>query len=124
LVAQHPFRWYFTRIELKDPVGSSLGAIQKRFSILTKRFDVETPDGRTLFQVSSPIWKLWTFPFTRRGQEIARVSKKWSGILSEAFTDRDNFLVEFLDADLSESERQLVLASAIFIDLLYFEQKT
>jgi uncharacterized protein YxjI len=123
LVAHHPFRWFFTRIELSTPEGKSVGAIEKRFSILTKRFDVENAKGMVIFEVASPIWKLWTFAFKHKGRDLASVNKKWSGLLSEAFTDRDNFMVEFLHADLTDEERQLVMASAVFIDLLYFERK-
>jgi hypothetical protein len=57
------------------------------------------------------------------GKQIAAVHKKWSGILSETFTDRDNFMVEFTSDDLSHDERKLVMASSVFIDLLYFERK-
>ena len=118
-----PFRWFFTRIELKTPEGKPLGAIEKRFSILTKRFDVENSKGLVIFEVASPIWKIWNFAFKHKGRDVPSVNKKWSGLLSEAFTDRDNFMVEFLHADLTDEERQLVMASAVFIDLLYFERK-
>jgi uncharacterized protein YxjI len=123
LIATHPFRWYFTRIDLKDADGRPIGAIQKRFALFTKRFDVENAKGMVIFEVASPIWKLWTFPFKSNGKEVAFVRKKWSGLLSEAFTDRDNFMVEFAHPKLSEDERRLVTVSAVFIDLLYFEQK-
>lgn len=122
LVGHHPFRWFFERIELTETGGKYLGAIQKRFSILTKRFDVQNERGLTILEVSSPIWKLWTFSFKHRGKEVACVKKKWSGVLSEAFTDRDNFLVEFGEG-MSEAEKKIITASAVFIDLLYFERK-
>jgi uncharacterized protein YxjI len=72
-------------------------------------------------EVASPLFKLWTFPFKQRGREVARVQKKWGGLLSEGFTDRDTFLVEFIHPELTEQERQLVLGAALFIDLVYFE---
>ena len=62
-------------------------------------------------EVASPIWKLWTFPFIAGGAEVASVNKKWSGILSEAFTDRDNFQVEFHTQDLPNDQRKVILAS-------------
>ena len=74
-------------------------------------------------EVSSPFWRLWTFPFMARGAQVARVQKKWSGLLAEVFTDKDNFAVDFGDGALGETERRLVLAAAIFIDLQYFEKK-
>jgi uncharacterized protein YxjI len=123
MVGHHPFRWFFERIELRDANGKYLGAVQKRFALLTKRFDIENDKGMTIMEVASPIWKIWTFTFLSQGKKIAEVKKKWSGLLSEGFTDKDNFTVEFSDPSLSESERKVVMASAVFVDLLYFERK-
>lgn len=122
LIANHPFRWFFTRIELRDTQGRFIGAIQKRFSLLTKRFDVENARGMAILEVASPIWKLWTFEFKHQGKPVAKVQKKWSGVFSEMLTDRDNFMVEFTNPSMSEDERHLVMAAAVFIDLLYFEK--
>jgi len=74
-------------------------------------------------EVASPFWKIWTFPFMARGAQVAAVQKKWSGLLAEAFTDKDNFLVDLGEGGLGENERRLVLAAALFIDLQYFEKK-
>lgn len=121
LRVRHPFRLWFQRIEVSDSRGSFMGAVQQRFSILYKRFEVQDPQGRVLMEVASPLFKLWTFSFKKRGQEVARVQKKWGGLLTEGFTDRDTFLVDFGRFELLEHERQLVLAAALFIDLVYFE---
>ncbi|HVK61150.1 MAG TPA: phospholipid scramblase-related protein [Bdellovibrionales bacterium] len=121
--AHHPFRFIFHRFEVMDNYGHLLGVIQQRFSILTKRFDVQTAQGMTLMEVSSPIWRIWTFPFVGYGRERAVVSKKWGGVLTEIFTDKDTFMIEFKDQTLSENERKLVLAASVFIDMKYFEIK-
>ena len=84
---------------------------------------MEDAQGRVILEVSSPIWRIWTFEFRRQGKVVAAVKKRWSGALSEIFTDRDNFLVEFSPGLPIEEERALVLAAAIFIDLQYFEAK-
>lgn len=123
MIANHPFRWFFQRLELREINGRFIGAIQRRFSILTKRFDVQDIQGNTLMEISSPIWRIWTFPFIKQGREVARISKKWSGIGSEIFTDRDNFMVDYFDAKLTNDERALVLASAIYVDLMFFERR-
>ncbi len=122
-LAHHPFRWLFRRIEIRTPSGEPLGAVQQRFSLLSKRFDVENSQGMVVMEVSSPIWKLWTFEFMSGNKAVAYVRKKWSGLMMEAFTDKDNFLVEFSSPDLTNEEKNLVMASAVFIDLLYFEVK-
>jgi uncharacterized protein YxjI len=125
LVAKHPFRFLFKRLEVADAdSGRPIGALQQRFSVIYKRFDVASPDGRVLMRVSSPIWRIWTFRFQAiDGRDRAVITKKWSGALKEIFTDSDNFALEFTDPSLGDDERKLLLASAIFIDLIYFEQK-
>jgi uncharacterized protein YxjI len=123
LVAHHPFRWFFQRLEVTDARGVSLGALQKRFSLFTKEFDVQDARGNVFMEVRCPVWKMWTFPFFKKGTRVATVEKKWSGLFTEAFTDRDRFRIEFSDRALSEVERSLILAAAIFIDLQYFETK-
>ena len=123
LIAHHPFRWFFQRLEIRTGEGRPLGALQKVFSLLTKRFDVEDATGRTRMTVSSPLWRLWTFPFCKGERQVAVVSKKWSGLLAEGFTDRDRFRVEFEDQRLTAEERQMILAAALFIDLQFFEKQ-
>jgi uncharacterized protein YxjI len=123
LRAVHPFRLFFQRLEVSTADGRNIGAIQQRWAVFSKRFDVTDSSGRLLLRVASPIWRPWTFAFQRDGRELARVEKKWSGMLQEAFTDADRFRVAFESPELGVDERALVLAAAIFIDLAYFERK-
>ena len=109
-------------IEVALESGRPVGALQQRFSFLYKRFDVLDPNGQVSMQVSSPFWRPWTFSFQRDGREVARIEKKWAGILREAFTDSDRFRVAFIEP-LGLDDRLLLLAAAIFIDLRYFEKK-
>jgi uncharacterized protein YxjI len=122
LRAVHPFRILFQRLEVFDAGDRFIGALQQRFALLSKRFDVQDANGITLMQVRSPFWRLWTFSFERNGNEVARIEKRWSGLLSEAFTHKDSFRVQF-NRELGAGERQLLLAAAIFIDLPDFENK-
>jgi uncharacterized protein YxjI len=121
--ARHPFRIFFQCLDISGASRESLGAIRQRFAVFSKKFEVEDATGRLIFTVRSPIWRLWTFPFLTDGHERAVVAKRWSGLLSELFTDRDNFAIHFSDRALSENERRLIVSAAIFIDLQYFEKK-
>jgi uncharacterized protein YxjI len=123
LTAKQPFRFFFQRLELNTQQGEFLGAIQQRFSIFSKKFDVEDSQGQVVLSVSSPFFRFWTFKFMQGSQEVARIEKKWTGLLAEAFTDKDRFRVLYKDTQMSEIKRLLVLVSAIFVDLRYFEQK-
>lgn len=123
LIAQHPFRMFFQRLEISTPEGRYLGSVERRFSLLTKSFDLIGPLGEVLYSVRSPIWKMWTFPFERLGDEFACVRKKWGGILKETFTDADTFEIEFGDKPISKDERVLIVTAGIYIDLMFFERK-
>jgi hypothetical protein len=122
LLVKHPFRWYFERLEVYKKTGELLGSLERRFSILSKSFDVHGADEKLLMTVRSPIWRIWTFRFMRREKEVAIIEKKWSGLFSEAITDRDNFRVGFTP-ELNVVERALILCAALFVDLRYFERK-
>jgi uncharacterized protein YxjI len=100
-----------------------LGALQQRFAILTKSFDVEDARGKVRYEVRSPIWRLWTFTFTKYGRNVADVQRRWSGLLSETFTDRDDFLLSMHGKNLDSEDRLLILSAALFVDLQYFERK-
>jgi uncharacterized protein YxjI len=123
LVAHHPFRWFFQRLEVATADGRNIGALQQRFALFSKRFDVADATGTVRMTVSSPLWRVWTFPFKKGSKPVAVVAKKWSGLLAEGFTDKDRFRVEYQDPRLTADERLLVLAAAVFIDLQYFERK-
>jgi Zn-finger nucleic acid-binding protein/uncharacterized protein YxjI len=120
--AVHPFRFFFQRLEVQLTDGTPIGAIQQRFSILSKRFDVEDGQGRVVMTVSSPIWRIWTFPFQRGGQQVGVIEKKWGGFFTEAMTDKDKFMVRF-GPGLTDHERGLLVAAGLFVDLVYFEHK-
>ncbi len=121
LKALHPFRWFFQRLEVTDADGRLLGAIQQKFGLITKKFDVEDASGRVILTMSSGLFSPWTFPFARDGQEVAKIEKKWSGFFAEALTDADKFRILF--GTTGATERALLLAAAVFVDLQYFEKK-
>ncbi len=122
-LVQHPFRFFFQRLEISTAQGERLGALQQRFSIFRKYFDFLDSQGRPFMKVRSGFLQFWTFPVTRAGREVAVVRKRWSGALKELFLDADNFSVEFKSPDLGPQERALIMASGIFIDLQYFERR-
>ena len=123
LVAAHRFRFFFQRLDITMPDGREIGAVQQRFSVLGKRFDVTDSGGRVLFKMTAPFWRVWNFPFYRDNARVATIEKHWSGLFTEVFTDRDKFRVHFHDDNVSERERALIYACALFIDLQYFEDK-
>jgi len=115
-----PFRFYFHRVEVVDSQGKSLGAIERQFSILRRIYHVFDPRGRKIFQLFGPILHPWTFQIRKNDLEIGKITKKWSGLLKESFTDADNFGVMF-PAEWDVGLKALFLGAVFLIDFVHFE---
>lgn len=53
-------------------------------------------------------------------QSVGKISKQWSGLAKEIFTDADNFGIQF-PMDLDVKMKATMLAACFLIDFMYFE---
>ncbi len=117
-----PFRFYFHEISVFDAGGSLLGTIKKQFSILRRHYSVSDATGQQQFELFGPIFRPWTFFIKQGGVEVGRISKKWSGVMKEAFTDADNFGVQF-PGEWKPPLKAVFLGAVFLIDFVHFENK-
>ena len=122
LTLNRPWRWFFYEIRILDATGQLLGTIRKRWTWLRKKFSVLDARGTELFELLGPIFKPWTFQIRKNDQEVGKITKKWSGMLKEAFTDADNFGVQF-PPGLDVQTKSILLGAVFLIDFVYFENK-
>ncbi len=115
------FEFFFSRIEVADD-NAPIGAVRQKFAILNRKYELESYLGDRTLTILGPLFKPWTFNIMAGLQQVGSIKKQWSGLLKEAFTRADTFTVSFDDPDLSNAERKLILATAIAIDIDYFEQ--
>lgn len=54
-------------------------------------------------------------------REVGMITKQWSGLLKEAFTDTDNFGVSF-PKDLDVKAKATLLGAVFLIDFMFFEK--
>jgi uncharacterized protein YxjI len=118
-----PWRWWFARLDVLDGNNAPLGAIERRFALFAKRFTVLDPSGAEIAELDGPMLRPWTFRVLVGGQEVGQITKQWSGLLREAFTDADTFGVQY-GPGMSPQLRALALAATFLIDFLYFEHKS
>jgi hypothetical protein len=126
LLLERPWSWFLSRLEVRQAgTGRSLGRVRQRWTWFRKRLDVEGPDGRRLARLTGPLLRPWTILVEGGAagaeREIGRIEKRWSGLLREAFTDADTFLVTLPPGD--PALRQLLLAAAVLVDFLWFEHR-
>ena len=96
--------------------------MKRNFSLLRRIYTVYGADGREAFQLFGPILHPWTFQIRSRGTEVGKITKKWSGLLKESFTDADNFGVLF-PADWPVERKGLFLGAVFLIDFVHFENR-
>lgn len=119
--AKFPFRWFFKTLYLENSDGALMGHLQERFALFYKKFDVFDANGRMIAQINSPLFKMWTFEFSKNERKIGTIQKKWSGALTEIFSDKDNFIVSYARPDLNVETKALMMATCLMIDIVYFE---
>ena len=119
---KRPFRFYFHELHISDAHGKPLGTIQKRFSILRRIYSVLSISEDEIFQLFGPLLNPWTFKIIRGEKELGKITKKWSGLMKEGFTDADNFGVTF-PADMKPKNKALLLGAVFLIDFVHFENK-
>ncbi len=117
-----PFRFYFHRAEIVDSQGQVLGTIERRFSILRRVYSVLDSSGQEVFQLFGPILHPWTFQIKSGEDEYGKITKKWSGLLKEGFTDADNFGVTY-PTEWDVRAKAIFLGAVFLIDFVHFENK-
>ena len=117
---RRPFRFYFHRAEIIDGNGNIIGSIERRFSILRRIYSVRDKAQREIFELFGPLLHPWTFEIRENGNECGKITKKWSGLLKEGFSDADNFGIMF--PETQDVKRKMALLGAVFlIDFVHFE---
>ena len=77
--ASRSFFWFHSHLHVSDGAGQRIGSMQRRFSFLTRKFDLMDATGRVVAEMRGPIFRPFTFMVYQQGQEIGRVTKQWSG---------------------------------------------
>ncbi len=124
LVLRKPFRFFFHRLEVRDVAGTLLGAIQRKWTWFRRKYVVEGPTGEHVATLFGPFFRPWTFKILHATskQELGLIQKKWSGLLKEAFSDADNFWIDY-EAVTDPQLRAVLFAATALIDIVHFENR-
>ncbi len=103
-------------VQVLDAGGTERGRIVQGNVIGKKHFALQGPGGEVLGSIDGTSWTSWNFVISDgSGAEVAQINKKWAGLVNEAFTTADHYVVRVTGAPSPEL-RWLVLASAAGID--------
>lgn len=113
--------WFRWRIEVQRADGTPVGTVTKQLRLGKARFQLGDPDGAEVGEVRARNWRAKDFEIVDTGGgQIANVTKRWRGLLTEVFTDADTYVVDL--GGSPEPLRSLALAAALSIDVLMKEK--
>ena len=121
LVASRRFFWLLSHLHVSDPSGREIGTLRRRISFPARKLTIEGQGGMQIAEIRGPMLKPKTFTVYQQEREVARITKQWSGMMKEAFTDADTFKLELTNSGMDEEFALLMLGSAFAIDLDFFE---
>lgn len=115
LKVTRPAKMVRSRFLVTRADGSPIGEIVQENVFGKIRFSF-TAGGQPIGQLRAENWRAWDFSITdAAGTEVAHVTKTFAGVLKEAFTTADNYVVEMYDY-LSDPLASMVIAAALTVD--------
>lgn len=115
-------------IEVSAPPGRHIGSVVQKWSMLYPYFSIKDAHGDTVLRIEGPFctWSICAndveFKILKLdGTEIGRISKQWSGLARELFTDADFFGISF-PLEMDVNIKALMLGACFLIDAMFFEK--
>ncbi|XP_060554044.1 phospholipid scramblase 1-like [Ruditapes philippinarum] len=116
-----------TKVTVEAPAGHVIGYVSQAWSICKPRYKIQTANEETVLRVKGPCctWNLCgdiEFDITTADETsfCGRITKQWSGLAKEAFTDADNYGISF-PIDLDVNVKAVLVGAVFLIDFMYFE---
>ncbi|CAH0558284.1 unnamed protein product [Brassicogethes aeneus] len=89
-------------MEVSSPPGNIVGRVDEEWSIFLPKYAVKNASGETVLRIEGPWFRMSCcddveFKITSAdgSVQLGKISKQWSGLLKEMFTDADNFGITF-----------------------------
>ena len=116
--------WFRAAVTATTPDNQVIGSVKVQIRVGKRRFNLLGADGNRIGEVHAQNWRARDFAvFDASGAEVARVTKRWRGLLTESFTDADSYAVEFSPA-IGDPLRTLAFAAALAVDIVMKQKDT
>lgn len=116
LSIQRGISFFVSKVDVLDENDERIGGFKQKFFSIGGAFDVLGPSDNVLCTLKGK-WTSWEFRFLAGENELASVTKKWSGLGKELFTSADNYVLQIQDhVPTGNPIRQLIIAAVLCID--------
>jgi len=115
--------FFMSKIIIAAGNGTPLGSIKQKFKFLKPTFRIFDAYETQVAEISGD-WKGWNFTIRdEREKQIGTITKKWNGLLKEAFTTADKYVVSIVPEYAEDTRKMAIVATAITIDMVLKESK-
>ena len=112
---------FLSKVDVFDEEDERVGGFKQKFWTIGGAFRVLGPDDQPLCDLKGK-WTSWEYKFEHNGVELARVTRKWSGLGKELFTSADNYVLSISDNVPPENPVRILIMGAVFcIDMVLKE---
>ncbi|XP_040190186.1 phospholipid scramblase 3-like [Rana temporaria] len=126
-----PLKWCSlnTKLQVSSSSGELLGYIVEQWTSLTLSFHILDPSGLVCLKVKGPGWGAgfmsdlhYKVLSADKTTQVGVITHVWRGLAKEMFSSKDNYTINF-PMDLHVSMKAMLMACALFIDLLNEERR-
>ncbi|XP_033642202.1 phospholipid scramblase 2-like [Asterias rubens] len=118
-------------VAIEAPVGQVVGYVRQAQSGWSPHYDIMNANKETVLRIRGPCCicqgacctgdQEFNVLSEDLANEVGKVSKQWTGLVKELYTNADNFGVSF-PADLDVKIKATLLGAVFLIDFMFFEQ--
>ncbi len=115
LILTRPRKVFKSTVVVENGVGQEVGRIVQENMIGKIHFALQS-GGQILGAIRAENWRAWNFRIEdAAGDEVARITKTFEGVLKTMFTTADNYVLQ-IHRQLPQPLLALVVASALSVD--------
>ncbi|XP_051882212.1 phospholipid scramblase 1-like isoform X2 [Pristis pectinata] len=118
------------QLEVQAPPGKAIGYVVQKWHPFIPKMSIQNENRETVLKIRGPCLAMSclgdvNFEVVSRDESsvVGKISKKWTGLVREYFTDTDNFGIQF-PMDLDVKIKAVLLGACILVDFMYFEQNS
>ena len=110
--------FFLSKVEVFDENNELIGIFKQKFLTIGGGFNILDADEQPVCHLKGK-WTGWEFKFIVQDVELAKISKKWTGMGKEFFTSADNYVLQLSEELPADNiARPLIVAAVMCIDMV------
>jgi uncharacterized protein YxjI len=113
---------FLSNVSVFDEENERVGGFKQKLFSIGGAFRILGADDQPLCELKGK-WTGWDFQFLHNGVQLARVTKKWTGLGKEFFTSADNYVLQISDDVPPDNPLRILIMGSVFcIDMVLKEK--